>query len=678
MKNWKLKAVASVLFCFGAISNVSAAGGKYNSIPEMGESAKNSIANYTGTEETKGVKSLQDYIVQEDELFDFLFNNHPMFKYHEDGNLIGEYHISDRGEEYLDTGNSPKYSARVGRPSAVQYRLGAKSTLDFPNNFVGPEKCAECHAVQYEKWQRSRHANVVRFPSEITDKEVPNGDLNAKLYGSEAAMLPDGIRANDVYAIIGTPRTKYGFLDSYLVRGTYHIRDGLLSEGTGKMVAGANQFSRGWAEWLTPEMAKKINKVIPEFPTTIEGFGDSGSHQWGMSSYGAKYEKELLFQPASSYCEMCHTFKFDFQSKEEYFAALGDSKKLQEHTISKGISCEECHGAGGHLDGGTGGMQSNCERCHQRFNFVDELADTEKGQEKMEYAFGVKMKSACPSCGTEGSQMFASAHYEKGMRCTTCHDPHEVTDGDFLSGFTKPLLKKQCVDCHEVQATIAENTDTHSKQTCQSCHMPAMGSCENFTATQFPDMAGFDAVRKSHMWKIDIHPERKTLNPPSGQPRDAAVKGWTVAKNEEDHNYLDLMWSCARTAVSDHDNVENKGCHSPFQSELETGLHYEDQLEIYGEVMKWQTPVKQVFADVEQALERIDQLLEVTKLSIEDKTQVLMLAEKAQETVDFIRKDGSWGVHGFRYSQKRLDAALTYVTQAQKILDGTGYSAKSH
>ncbi|ABV35095.1 cytochrome c, putative [Shewanella sediminis HAW-EB3] len=678
MKNWKLKTAAGLLFCFTAAANVNAAGGKYNSVPEMGESAKAAIANYQGTEETKGVKSLHDYVVQESELFDFLFQNHPMFKYHEEGNLIGEYHISDRGEEYFDTGNSPKYSERVGRPSAVQYRLGAKSTLDFPNNFVGPEKCGECHAVQYEKWQRSRHANVVRFPSEITDKEVPNGDLTARLYGSEAAMLPDGIQPDDVYAIIGTPRTKYGLLDSYLVRGTYHIRDGLLSEGTGKMVAGANQFSRGWAEWLTPEMAKKINKVIPEFPTTIEGFGASGSHQWGMSSYGAKYEKEMLFQPASSYCEMCHTFKFDFQNKEEYFAALGDSKKLQEHTISKGIACEECHGAGGHLDGGTGGMQSNCERCHQRFNFVDELADTEKGQEKMEYAFGVKMKSACPSCGTEGSQMFASAHYEKGMRCTTCHDPHEVTDGDFLSGFTKPKLKKDCVDCHEAQATIADNTDTHSNQTCQSCHMPAMGSCENFTAVQFPDMAGFDAVRKSHMWKIDIHPERKTLNPPEGKPRDSAVKGWTVAKNEEDRNYLDLMWSCARTSVSDHDNVENKGCHSPFQSELETGMHYNDQMEIYGEVMKWQTPVKEVYAQVEQALVRIDQLLEVTKLPTEEKTQVLMLAEKAQEAVDLIKKDGSWGVHGFRYSQKRLDAALTYVTQAQKILDGNGYSAKAN
>ena len=159
------------------------------------------------------------------------------------------------------------------------------------------------------------------------------------MYGTkDTSILPDGITPDAIYATVGTPRTKYGFIDGYLVRGTYHIRDGLLKDGTGTMVAGGNQFSRGWAEWLTPEMAKKIQKVVPDFPTTMEGFGTSGSHQWGMSSYGAKYEKEFLFQPASSYCEMCHSFKFDFKTKEEFFAALGNPKELQKHTVSLGIT----------------------------------------------------------------------------------------------------------------------------------------------------------------------------------------------------------------------------------------------------------------------------------------------------------------------------------------------------
>ena len=682
MKLWKRKATLGALFCLGALASATSFAAAKPGEPgygthEQGVSAQKIIANPDLTEEKRGVKTLQDYIVQEQELFDFLFQNHPVFKYEEEGRLKGIYQVSDRGQEYLEGGNSKKYSEYAGRPMAIQYRLGEKSILDFPNKFVGPEKCGECHAAQYEKWKRSRHAKSVRFPGE--HPEVDN-DLEKTMYNTkDTSILPDGITPDMVYATIGTPRTKYGYMDAWLVRGSYHVKDGLLRDGTGVLTAGANQFSRGWAEWLTPEKAKEIQKVIPTFPTTLEEIGLSGSHQWGMSSYGAKYEKEFLFQPASSYCEMCHTFKFDFQTKEEFFDALGDAKKLQEHTISKGITCEECHGAGGHLDGGIGGgMPSNCERCHQRFNFVEDLADTDEAKDKMEYAFGVKMKSSCPSCGTEGSQLFSSAHYDKGMRCSTCHDPHEVTGNDWQSNFTKPTMKKDCTDCHEAQKTIAENSKTHSDQTCQSCHMPNTGSCENFTGMQFPDMAGFDAVRRSHVWNIKVDPTAKMLNPPkASDSRDASVKGWSVAKDEDGYHYLDLMWTCARTSSSDVDVVENKGCHSPFQSELQKGLHYEDQMEIYGEVMKWQNPVKATYAEVEKAVERIDQLMEVTKLNTEDKAKVYMLTEKAQEALNLIKADGSWGVHGPRYSKKRMDAALSYVEKAQSILDKAGYPANA-
>ena len=101
-------------------------------------------------------------------------------------------------------------------------------------------------------------------------------------------------------------------------------------------------------------MAKKIAAFVPGFPTKLEDFGDNGSNIWGMTSYGAKNRKNMLFQPASSYCEVCHTFKFDFKSQDELMAALGKPEELRKHTINKGITCEECHGAGAHLDGCAG------------------------------------------------------------------------------------------------------------------------------------------------------------------------------------------------------------------------------------------------------------------------------------------------------------------------------------
>lgn len=38
--------------------------------------------------------------------------------------------------------------------------------------------------------------------------------------------------------------------------------------------------------------------------------------------------------------------------------------------------------------------------------------------------------------------MYSSAHYDKGMRCSTCHDPHKPTFNDWKDGYAKVGLKK--------------------------------------------------------------------------------------------------------------------------------------------------------------------------------------------------------------------------------------------
>lgn len=673
-----IKTVAGALFCSAAMAAV---GVQAADAPGVGNKNVNAMTqkifdNPSTTQAEMGVRTLQDYIVQEKELWDYMFENHPVFKYAEQGRIKGVYKISTRGSEYLGEGNAQKYSAiSGGRPKASQYRLAAKSILDYPNRFVGPERCGECHAVQYEKWKRSRHAQTIRFPGE--HPEVDN-DLKKKMYTSQASILPDGITPDVIYGTVGTPRTKYGYIDAWLVRGSYHVRDGLLRDGTGTLVAGGCQFSRGWAEWLTPEMAKEIQKWIPDFPTDMKSMGGSASHQWGMTSYGSKYEQEFLFQPASSYCETCHAFKFDFKTKEEFFKALGNPKELQKHTISRGIACEECHGAGGHLIGAeSNGFQTNCERCHQRSNFVESDMKLPSAEGKIEKGFNVKTKSSCPSCGTEGSQLMMSKHYEKGMRCVTCHDPHEVTSNDWKSYYTKPAIRKTCQECHQVQAEVVAETSTHQKMDCVDCHMPFTMSCENFTAIQRPDMAGFDAVRRSHLFNIMVDPEKKMMNPGEGQSRKSNSKGWHVARDEEGHGYVDLMWSCARTANAEQGVMNNKGCHSPILSELEKGLQYTDQKQIYGEVMKWQNPVKEGHKVAVAAADRITKLLEVTKLPVEAKTQVMMYLDKAKEITTQVGKDGSWGVHAPAYLKTRVETAQAYLAQAQKILDDGAYTVKA-
>lgn len=622
-------------------------------------------------------RTLDDYVKGADTFFDILIDQHPMFKYEKAGRLKGKYTLSDRKEEFVEINKGPKFAEKSGLAhAAVTYRLGMESILDYPNKFVGPKKCGECHPAQYSQWQRSRHAKVVRFPDEMSEVGGAEG-LKKPMYNSPSTILPLGIYPDDVYAVIGTPRTKYGFVDRWLVRGTYHVQDGNLSDLTGTMVAGGNQFSRLWSEHITPDMAKKIAEFSPGFPTKMEDFAHSRSTVWGTNSYGSKYAETMMFQPASSYCEVCHSFKFDFKSKEDFYNAIGDAKKLREHTISQGISCEECHGAGAHLYGARGaGMPSNCERCHQRFAYQDD----EKNPNPRK-PFNVYFKSSCPACGTEGSQMYSSLHYDKGMRCTTCHDPHEVTANDWTTEYTRVGLKKTCQDCHETQAEFFKAMGgIHAKDNCTGCHMPNMMSCENFAAIQNPDKAGFDNVRASHIWKIDIHPTRKSINPPEGKPRDPLkVKGWRMERDQNGRFFVDLMWSCGRTSFSDPDLIEKdaSGCHSPVQSTLPNDLKFTNQEMIYEKVMAWQTPVKEGYEKIKQGLRELDKALANSQgLDIEKRSRAIFLANEANKIKKKLEDDGAWGVHGPQYSKKIVNEALVYIEQAQNILKSTKTTKK--
>ena len=133
-------------------------------------------------------RTLGGYVEQEKDFFAYLMKNHPMITvYEKQGRMVGKYHISDREEEFVEEGGGEAYAKTNHKAASITYRLPMESILDLPNKFVGPEKCAECHPAQYEKWSRSRHAKVVRFPDEMV--EIPGMDLN------KGSVWQPGLRA---------------------------------------------------------------------------------------------------------------------------------------------------------------------------------------------------------------------------------------------------------------------------------------------------------------------------------------------------------------------------------------------------------------------------------------------------------------------------------------------------
>ncbi|MDY3115446.1 MAG: cytochrome C, partial [Sutterella sp.] len=263
------------------------------------------------------------------------------------------------------------------------------------------------------------------------------------------------------------------------------------------------------------------------------------------------------------------------------------------------------------------------------------------------------------------------------MRCTTCHDPHEVTKNDWKSYYTVPHMKKTCQDCHTTAAEFMAQGGTHSRNDCASCHMPKMGSCENFAAIQRPDMGGFDNVRASHIWRILVDPEKKSINPPDGTTDRSLTnkKGWHLTK-DNGRNYLDLMWTCGRTSWPDKHVQDANGCHSPVQSKFPESMRFKDQKTIYNKVVAWQQPVKDGYAKITADLVQISDKLQTAKLDNSVKAQIQTYADQARVIAAKIKDDGSWGVHGPKYAKQLVEQGAVYTTEALALLNGQTVAKK--
>ena len=263
-------------------------------------------------------------------------------------------------------------------------------------------------------------------------------------------------------------------------------------------------------------------------------------------------------------------------------------------------------------------------------------------------------------------------HYEKGLTCVTCHDQQRVGGPDWMTSVTAPEMKKNCGDCHETQKAVFAKTDTHQKITCVACHMPNIPSPEDFTGPDAVEQY-YSAVRRSHLYRINTDPTAQTLIR-SDAKEGSGERLWTYALDKKGHAYVDIVWSCGRATPGDYTlSGDAQGCHSPATSTLDEGLRYGSQQAIYDEIQKWQEPVKAKFAEIEKGLERIKQLLEVTKLTPEELAEVHLMLDKAQEIYDQVKKDGSWGVHAPRYLLDRVTSGAAYIVRAQAIVDNGGY-----
>jgi hypothetical protein len=128
------------------------------------------------------------------------------------------------------------------------------------------------------------------------------------------------------------------------------------------------------------------------------------------------------------------------------------------------------------------------------------------------------------------------------------------------------------------------------------------------------------------------------------------------------------MWSCGRTSWGDPDLAQTGGCHSPAQSSLPKEFQFTTQTMIYDKVVGWQNPVKQGMAGVSASLDKLRQAIIKSRGPVAGKAQAQLMANQAQDILDAVRKDGSWGVHAPEFTLQKVNEARLLVDGAKAML----------
>jgi predicted CXXCH cytochrome family protein len=176
-------------------------------------------------------------------------------------------------------------------------------------------------------------------------------------------------------------------------------------------------------------------------------------------------------EEATPPCTACHTqFAAEWQ-QGPHGQAVTDPKFLDDwNSQGQPGACLVCHVTG--YDPATGTWQENgvaCEACHGPM-----VAGHPK--EPMPVDRSPDLCARCHSDARFGWQEWqGSAHYQRGMNCTTCHDPHSaslkvVIPRDGSAKYTD--ASQLCITCHkDVSMNFPYSVHQQQGITCINCHV---------------------------------------------------------------------------------------------------------------------------------------------------------------------------------------------------------------
>ncbi len=369
------------------------------------------------------------------------------------------------------------------------------------SQFIGSDRCAECHEAQVDAWRRSTHAKAGGTPGSVRVVAPFNG---TPMRFSDATVIPASAgstitftvqqagtddRVFRVDAVVGGGHMQGGGSQGFLSRypdGTLRFLPFDFSR-TGNTWF-CNTIARGGKGWVPVTTALSITDCVDWPPVRI--LGD---------------------EPRFSNCQSCH-------GSQIRVSLDTIAQRYKTEIASLGITCEACHGPGApHLArlrdpasvarGDIGmtalaaldkdGSLGTCWQCHAL-----------KDQVKPGFVSGLSLPEfysiRLPQLGDNAhfpdgrvrtfayqeGHLWSDCYRNGGMTCTSCHDPHTQEYRD-VTGSPIPgrFDDRQCTSCHASKADSSIRHTRHAPDSpgsrCTSCHMPYLQEPELGEAIPF-------------------------------------------------------------------------------------------------------------------------------------------------------------------------------------------------
>jgi len=317
-------------------------------------------------------------------------------------------------------------------------------------HYVGSKACESCHQDVYDRWRKTRMANIVVDPKVHPD-----------------AIIPDLSKADP--KIVTFTKDDIAFVYGSKWKQRYFKKQG---DTYVPLPAQWNVATRTWSKYHVPDTGDWWAKHYPD-PK-----GDNSA------------------RPTGPLCDGCHSVDYNI-----------DTKQVKEWNVG----CEQCHGAGSNHVAAPrqfnilnparqNYVQANdtCIQCHSqgqplsnpiKGKYYDwpvgyhaglKLADYWKLEEHKlgETTFTHFPDGTAHKNRMQGNDFVQSLMYTRGVTCFSCHDPH----GSGNDAMLRKPAKEICASCHSLNNqngphAVSLEAHTHHKagspgSECVSCHMP--------------------------------------------------------------------------------------------------------------------------------------------------------------------------------------------------------------